>query len=706
MPRTPHIHARLLPTVLLQILLSVSLPVLALAPEQPLGYDRLQSLTTLDIIERLGRHHYARVPVDDTLSGRLLDNYLDNLDSSHSVFLKSDVAEFEPLRHRLDDALLSGDLDAGFLIYRRYRERLEARLSGIDARLPQLLESMDFSKDEVMVIDRSKLDWPADQAAADVVWNQQLKASVLSLKLAGKPMPEITKLLGKRYKDQLRRVRQVNSEDVYQLYMNSFTELFDPHTNYLSPRSSENFNMNMRLSLEGIGAVLQADEEFTQVARLVPAGPAAKQGQLRTSDRIVAVGQGDAEPVDVVGWRLDDVVDLIRGPKGSTVRLEVMRGSGAAEQRLSISIVREQVKLEEQAAKSEVLELEIGGAKRKIGIIDVPVFYADFEAMQRGDPDFRSTTRDVARLLAGLQQKGVEGVIIDLRDNGGGSLEEANQLTGLFIESGPTVQIRHSNARIERKQKFRDDYYYPGPLLVLINRLSASASEIFAGAIQDYGRGLVVGTQSFGKGTVQSLSELNHGQLKLTESKFYRISGESTQHRGVVPDIEFPSLYDTDEVGESALHHALPWDRIAPVRHRVYQDYEGNLEALRTLHESRVSKDPEFIHLEGEIAVARKRSAANTVSLSEKIRIEERRKQREEELALENALRTAKGEPALTSVDELDGGDASADDEAEAEAEAGEPEDIDPAKDALLAESGRILVDAIGLSRRVATTRQ
>ena len=706
MPRTPHIHARLLPTVLLQILLSVSLPVLALAPEQPLGYDRLQSLTTLDIIERLGRHHYARVPVDDTLSGRLLDNYLDNLDSSHSVFLKSDVAEFEPLRHRLDDALLSGDLDAGFLIYRRYRERLEARLSGIDARLPQLLESMDFSKDEVMVIDRSKLDWPADQAAADVVWNQQLKASVLSLKLAGKPMPEITKLLGKRYKDQLRRVRQVNSEDVYQLYMNSFTELFDPHTNYLSPRSSENFNMNMRLSLEGIGAVLQADEEFTQVARLVPAGPAAKQGQLRTSDRIVAVGQGDAEPVDVVGWRLDDVVDLIRGPKGSTVRLEVMRGSGAAEQRLSISIVREQVKLEEQAAKSEVLELEIGGAKRKIGIIDVPVFYADFEAMQRGDPDFRSTTRDVARLLAGLQQKGVEGVIIDLRDNGGGSLEEANQLTGLFIESGPTVQIRHSNARIERKQKFRDDYYYPGPLLVLINRLSASASEIFAGAIQDYGRGLVVGTQSFGKGTVQSLSELNHGQLKLTESKFYRISGESTQHRGVVPDIEFPSLYDTDEVGESALHHALPWDRIAPVRHRVYQDYEGNLEALRTLHESRVSKDPEFIHLEGEIAVARKRSAANTVSLSEKIRIEERRKQREEELALENALRTAKGEPALTSVDELDGGDANADDEAEAEADAGEPEDIDPAKDALLAESGRILVDAIGLSRRVATTRQ
>jgi carboxyl-terminal processing protease len=704
MPKSLQFSPRFIHALLFQVALLLPLPAFALAQDQPLGYDRLQSLTTLDIIERLGRHHYARMPVDDSLSGRLLDNYLENLDSSRSVFLKPDIAEFERLRTGLDDALLSGDLDAGFLIYKRYRGRLETRLSEIDARLPQLLKTMDFSKDEVMVIDRSKLDWPADQAAADAVWNQQLKASVLSLKLAGKTLPEIEKLLAKRYKDQLRRVRQVNSEDVYQLYMNSFTELFDPHTNYLSPRSSENFNMNMRLSLEGIGAVLQADEEFTQVARLVPAGPAAKQGQLRTSDRIVAVAQGDAESVDVVGWRLDDVVDLIRGPKGSTVRLEVLRGSGAAEQRLSVSIVREQVKLEEQAAKSEILELDIGGTRHKIGVIDVPAFYADFEAMQRGDPDFRSTTRDVARLLSGLQEKGVAGVIIDLRDNGGGSLEEANQLTGLFIESGPTVQIRHSDSRVERKQKFRDDYYYAGPLLVLINRLSASASEIFAGAIQDYGRGLIVGTQSFGKGTVQSLGELNHGQLKLTESKFYRISGESTQHRGVVPDIEFPSLYDTDEVGESALHHALPWDRIAPVRHRVYQDYEANLGTLRSLHESRVSKDPEFIHLEGEIAVARKRSSANTVSLSEKVRIDERRKQREEELALENALRAAKGEPLLASIDELDGKDADAENPDDATEEA-EPEHTDPSKDALLSESGRILLDAIGLGRRVAATQ-
>lgn len=685
--------------------LLVAVPALALAPEPPLGYDRAQSLTTLDIIERLGRHHYARVAVDDSLSSRLLDNYLDNLDGSRSVLLKSDIAEFEPLRQHLDDALLSGDLDAGFRLYRRYRERLESRLAELDTSLPERLKKMDFSKDEVMLIDRSKLDWPADQAAADIVWDQQLKASVLSLRLADKTMPDIEKLLAKRYKDQLRRIRQVNSEDVYQLYMNSFTELFDPHTNYLSPRSSENFNMNMRLSLEGIGAVLQADEEFTQVARLVPAGPAAKQGQLRTSDKIVAVGQGVAEVVDVVGWRLDDVVDLIRGPKGSTVRLEVVRGSGAAEQRLSLSIVREQVKLEEQAAQSQVLELETGGEKHRIGIIDVPAFYADFEAMQRGDPDFRSTTRDVARLLAGLQQQKVEGVIIDLRDNGGGSLEESNQLTGLFIESGPTVQIRHSNERVERKQKFRDDYYYAGPMMVLINRLSASASEIFAGAIQDYHRGLIVGTQSFGKGTVQSLSDLNHGQLKLTESKFYRISGESTQHRGVVPDIEFPSLYDTDEIGESALHHALPWDRIAPVRHRLYQDYDTLLEALRSQHETRVKEDPEFVHLESEIAVARKRSEVNTLSLSESIRKRERQTQSEEELGIENILRAARGEPLLKSIDELDGKDAEDTETAgaDADADADEPEKKDPAKDALLAESGRILLDAIRLNHRVAT---
>jgi carboxyl-terminal processing protease len=685
-------------------MLLAPLAVNARSAEPPLGYDRIQSLTTLDIIERLGRHAYARVAVDDKLSGRLLDNYLENLDPGRSVFLRSDIDEFNTLRSDLDDQLLRGDLGAGFGIYDRYRTRLEARLEHVTANLHAMIEAMDFGVDEVLIIDRKALEWPADAAAADEIWRKQLKSSVLGLKLAGKDMPAIEELLQKRYRDQLRRMSQVNSEDVFQLYMNSFTELFDPHTNYLSPRSSENFNMNMRLSLEGIGAVLQQEDEYTKVARLVPAGPAAKQGELRTSDRIVAVGQNESgEMVDVVGWRLDDVVDLIRGDKGSTVRLEIVRGTAASEEHRMISIVREQVKLEEQAAQSRVLDLYYDGGLHKVGVIDIPAFYADFEAMQRGDPNYRSTTRDVSRLLGDLQKQKVEGVIIDLRENGGGSLQEANALTGLFIESGPTVQIRHSNERVERKQKFRDDGYYAGPLLVLINRLSASASEIFAGAIQDYERGVVVGTQSFGKGTVQSLSSLNHGQLKLTESKFYRISGDSTQHRGVVPDIAFPTLYNLSEIGESALENALPWDRIAAVRHRTYQEIPSIIATLRERHEARVSQDPDFRFLEGEIALAKERDAANTVSLSEKIRLAERQSRREAQLALENQRRTAKGLTPLASVEELEKQDAADEQDSDAAAATGDDNE-DPADDILLTESGNILLDAIQLGQRVAAS--
>ena len=687
------------------LLLSLACPglVQASAAQEPLGYDRTQSLTTLDIIERLGRHHYARVQIDDALGERLLENYLENLDPGRNVFLASDIEEFRTLRHQLDDQLLAGDVSAGFAIYARYRERMDARLGHVTENLHATIRAMDFSKDEVLLTDRDKLDWPADEQEAEELWHKQLKSSVLGLKLAGKEMGAIEELLEKRYKDQLRRMAQVNSEDVYQLYMNSFTELFDPHTNYLSPRSSENFNMNMRLSLEGIGAVLQQDDEFTKVARLVPAGPAAKQGQLRQSDRIVAVGQdGGGEMVDVVGWRLDDVVDLIRGKKGSTVRLEVVRGSGASEEHHFISIVREQVKLEEQAAQSRVLEIPYEDHTRKIGVIDIPAFYADFEAMQRGDPNYRSTTRDVARLLAELQEQQVDGVIIDLRENGGGSLQEANALTGLFIESGPTVQIRHSNERVERKQKFRDDSFYAGPLLVLINRLSASASEIFAGAIQDYERGLVVGSPSFGKGTVQSLSPLNHGQLKMTESKFYRISGESTQHRGVVPDIALPSIYNLSEVGESALDNALPWDRIAPVRHRNYLDLGSILPTLRERHEARTSKDPDFAYLRDEIAFAEKLDAVTSVSLSEPVRLAERQQQREEELKLENRRRVAKGEQPLASVEELEKDKQAAEDEAAVTAQDTTRADDEP--DVLLTEAGNILLDAIQLNQRIAVS--
>jgi carboxyl-terminal processing protease len=548
------------------------------------------------------------------------------------------------------------------------------------------------------------VDWPANLSEADDLWRRQIKASVLSLRLADKDMPEIEKLIDKRYRSQLKRMAQVNSEDVFQLYMNSFTELFDPHTNYMSPRSAENFNMNMRLSLEGIGAVLQQEDEFTKVARLVPAGPADKQGELRAADRIISVGQDESgDMTDVVGWRLDEVVDLIRGPKGSVVRLEIARGRDANEERKIVSIVRDKVKLEEQAAQSEILELFYDGALHKLGVIDIPAFYADFEAMQRGDPNFRSTTRDVARLLSELQKQHIEGIIIDLRDNGGGSLQEANALTGLFIESGPTVQIRHSNERVERKQKFRSEGYYSGPLVVLINRLSASASEIFAGAIQDYRRGIVVGSQSFGKGTVQSLTSLNHGHLKLTESKFYRISGDSTQHRGVLPDVEFPTLYDPAEVGESALDNALPWDRIAPVRHRRYQDLDSILGTVRERHEARVSHDPDFAYLRGELELAEKLDARKTISLNEAVRRKERQERQEAALSLENKRRLGKGMEPLSSLDELDaeaeGGEA---EDGAAEATTPDSDEREARDDILLTEAGNVLLDAIQLTQRVA----
>ena len=452
----------------------------------------------------------------------------------------------------------------------------------------------------------------------------------------------------------------------------------------------------MRLSLEGIGAVLQQKDEYTSVVRLVPAGPAAKQGELRPSDRIIGVAQDhDGEMVDVVGWRLDEVVDLIRGPKDTQVRLEVLPPE--AEVSKTILITRNKVKLEEQAAKGEVLELYYDDALHKIGVIDVPTFYVDFAAIQRNDPNYRSTTKDVARIITELMEEDVEGIIVDLRDNGGGSLQEANSLTGLFIKSGPTVQIRHSSSRVERKQKFANRGYYKGPLIVLINRLSASASEIFAGAIQDYDRGLVVGGQSFGKGTVQSLTPLNHGYLKLTESKFYRISGDSTQHRGVIPDIEFPAVYDRERVGESTLDNALPWDRIAPARHENYLNLEQIKPALLALHQERAGNDPDFNYMQKQRDLSAQIAAQKTLSLNEEFRRAERERRKEQQLVLENSLRTARGMEPLESFEEEDELTETPDIHEESDEEEEEPA---LHEDAILVEAGNILLDSMTIERR------
>ena len=680
------------------VLLSThSLPARAL-----IEYSDGQRSTMVELIEQLEDRHYAKLEYNDDFSSQHLDAYVESLDGSKMFFLASDLEEFEQFRSVMDEQLPKGNLDAGFFIFNRFQQRLEARLEKELENLPQTVAAMDFSVDETYQIDVEERSWAASSAELDDRWRKQLKNQVLSLKLAEKPEDDLVSTLEKRYQNQLKRVKQYNSQDVFQIYANALTGLYDPHTNYLSPRRSENFNINMSLSLEGIGAVLQLEDEYTKVTRLVPKGPADKQGELHPSDRIVGVGQGtDGEIEDVIGWRLDEVVELIRGPKDSTVRLEVIPAkSKATDQRKVITIVRNEVKLEEQSAQKSILEIPNGDEIIKIGVIDIPAFYIDFDAMRRGEKEYKSTTRDVRKLLEELQEEGVDGLVVDLRNNGGGSLQEANELTGLFIEYGPTVQIRHSSRRVWRDGKRLKSEYYEGPLVVLVNRLSASASEIFAGAIQDYQRGIIVGDRSFGKGTVQTLIPLTEGQLKITESKFYRISGDSTQHRGVVPDLAFPTVYDPEEIGESALDHALNWDQINPVRHHRYNDLSTVLPALTTQFQERSGKNPDFIYLEDQIALAAKTREITELPLNEQTRKALRESQEAKALSIENKRRKAKGEELLTSLDEEAGEtDEETESDLDAEAEA-EAEEQDPKDDVLLMEAGNVLADALIIKRQ------
>ena len=699
--------------------------VLAVPAQAVIDYTDSQRDTLVEMVEQLEQRHYAKLRYDDALSSQHLDAYIKSLDGGKMFFTTADLAEFEQYRSVLDDQGHEGHLDGAFNIFNRFQERLEARLQNLIDTLPESIEAMDFTVDEEYLLDGDQREWAVNNAELGERWRKHVKNQVLSLKLADKPEEDIAKTLTKRYTNQLKRVRQYNHQDVFQIYANALTELYDPHTNYLSPRRSENFNINMSLSLEGIGAVLQLEDEYTKVARIVAAGPADKQGELQPADKIVAVGQGtEGEMEDVIGWRLDEVVELIRGPKDSTVRLEVIPDKGKADERNIITIVRNKVKLEEQSAQKSILEIPNGDKIMKVGVIDIPAFYIDFEAMRRGDEDYKSTTRDVHKLLDELQEEGVDGIVMDLRNNGGGSLQEANELTGLFIEYGPTVQIRHSSRRVWRDGKRVRSDYYDGPLVVLINRLSASASEIFAGAIQDYDRGIIVGDRSFGKGTVQTLVPLTEGQLKLTESKFYRISGDSTQHRGVVPDVDFPSLYDADEIGESALDHALNWDQINPVRHRRYDDLTSLLPKITNLYEERKAANADFVFLEDQVSMAEETRSIDALPLNEAKRIAMREQQEAKALAIENKRRSAKGEELLTSLDEEETEvadvvasaeadvdattelpDDSSEDEngaamaaIEAEDEANDEEEETP--DVLLSEAGNVLVDTLILKQQ------
>ena len=653
--------------------------------------NKVQAKAARGVVELLDELHYEHRVINPTLSSQVFDRYLKDLDGQRGYFLASDVAGFEQHRKTFDAALKKGDLKAAFQIYNRYQQRVAERLAFVIAELDKGVDKLDFSKDESLELDREKSPWMTTRAELDDLWRKRVKAAALSLRLSGKTDAEIQKTLSKRYKSQLSNLYRTKADDAFQVYMNSFTESYDPHTEYFSPRTEENFNINMSLSLEGIGAVLQSEDEFTKVVRLVPAGPADKAGQLKTGDRIVAVAQADQEFVDVVGWRIDEVVDRIRGAKGTTVRLQIIPAGAVDEtQTKTISIVRNTVKLEDQAAQKKIITVKRGDESLRIGVIKLPAFYADFQAMQAGDPNYRSTTRDVKKLITELKAEKINGLVLDLRNNGGGSLSEANSLVGLFIGAGPTVQVKNAGNKIEVLGDPDPSVPYAGPLVVMVNRLSASAAEIFAGAIQDYGRGLIVGSTTFGKGTVQALRDLEYGQLKLTEAKFYRISGASTQHRGVATDVVFPNIYDETEIGESALPNAMPWDTIPSARYFPYQDFSKRLPALRKSSDVRQAADPDFRYINETIAFGREQKKQKTISLNEAKRKQEKQDLDEKRLATENRRRTAKGQTLLKNWRE-------AEDKAEADIDdaAANPGKEKPEDEAFIQEAGRILIDSL-----------
>jgi carboxyl-terminal processing protease len=625
--------------------LGVSILVASTSFASDLSPTTQQTWTLRALVTELEENHYVDRRYNDAMSAAHLETYLERLDPSHLYFTASDVAEFRTYSTRLDDLGRQGELSPAFSIFDRYEQRASDRLALVIANMDAVVSGLDFGKDEYIDSDPTERDWAIDTAELDDRWRKRLKNQVLGLKLAEKPLSEIAPTLVKRYENQQNRLFQYNEQDVFAVYANALTSQFDPHTSYFSPRRAENFDIDMRLSLEGIGAVLQNEDEYVKVVRVVPAGPADKQSDLKAAELIIAVGQGKAGPMtDVIGWRLDDVVDLVRGKKGTVVRLDVIPAAGRSDEARRLTITRNEVQLEEQAAQSKIIEInDLGSTPRKIGVIDIPAFYLDFDAYRNGDPDFRSTTRDVAKLVNDLNEAGVDGLVIDLRGNGGGSLREANELTGLFIEYGPTVQIRGTGSRVWRDGKRRRGPYYDGPVAIMIDRLSASASEIFAGALQDYGRAIVVGDRSFGKGTVQTLLDLPEGQLKITESKFYRISGDSTQHRGVIPDISYPSLLQHDEIGESSLDKALDWDRIAPVRHKDYGVVDAILPTLVAKHTERANADPDFQYIWDQKALAKKVRGAEVLPLNEAERIAQRTSQEIQYLAIENTRRRAKG---------------------------------------------------------------
>jgi carboxyl-terminal processing protease len=645
------------------ILASLSVAGVSLATEDAslAPSDRHAKISRL--VTTLFEHsHYSQVRIDDEVSSQMLDAYIEAMDGNKHYFTAADIAEFEAYRSELDDAVKRGELDAVFAMYDRYTQRTRER---IEAAIATLDTEPDFTIDERYVFDRTELPWAADSAELDEIWRKRVKNDALSLMMTGKSWDETRELLLKRYERVLKRVDQVNSDDVFEAFMNAYSHTLDPHSSYFSPRNSEEYRIQMSLSYDGIGASLQLQDDYIAVLNVIPGGPAALDGSIKPNDRITAVAQGpEGEFVDVVGWRLDDVVELIRGPGGTVVRLQILNaGAAPGSETNVVALTRDKIKLEAQAAQKDRVEIQRGDETLNIGVIQVPSFYQDYNARAAGAEDYTSTTADVRRLVKELEEEGIDGLVLDLRNNGGGHLSEATSLTGLFIDTGPVVQLRDTNGRIEVLKDPSPTKIYDGPLAVLVNRYSASASEIFAAAIQDYKRGVVIGQQTFGKGTVQNLYPLDRyapgsdprfGQLTLTIGKYYRVTGGSTQHRGVVPDIELPSHIDSSIIGESSRDTALPWDQIKATEFSADSSLDAAMSVLSMSHEHRAEMDPDFSYLQADIAATTAERAHDSVSLSLAQREQEREASRQRELALRNDRRAALGLEPIASLEELD----------------------------------------------------
>ncbi len=639
--------------------------------------------TTKLITNLIARYHYRKPELNDELSSAIFDQYLHNLDPNRSYFLASDIQQFENLRFRFDDLLKSVRLEPAYAIFSRYRLRALERI----AYARELLDAgFNFEIDEDYTVNREHEHWAVNTEELNELWRKRVKYDWLALKLAGKVSDDIVDTLSTRYLNIDRRIGQIKESDVFELLMNTYLSAVEPHTGFFSPRATENFKIRMSLSLEGIGAVLQMDGEYTLVHRVLPGGPADLGQELHAGDRITGVAQGEEEPiVDVVGWRLDDVVDLIRGPKGSLVRLQIVpKNEPPGGVNRIIQIRRDTIKLEEQAARQSTLEIDTQEDQIRIGVITIPTFYVDFDARARGDKDYRSTTRDVRRLLSELQEKEIGALIIDLRGNGGGALTEAISVTGLFINSGPIVQVRDSRGKVNIRKDPDPGILYSGPLLIMVDRDSASASEIFAGAIQDYKRGFIVGESTFGKGTVQNLIDLDRyakkdsgplGQLKVTVAQFFRVSGEGTQHRGVVPDFSLPVIQYRKDQRESAQENALSWSQIKAARYRSFSESvveDAHRQLIRKRHTTRVANSAGFQYMIQKARLDLNAAERNSFSLLESQRRTERALQEQQTQSLETKFR----------------GNLTADPGSQAETQ-------NLASKEILLEAGRILVDML-----------